>query len=163
MWHRIKTFFTRVVQQILMRHSEQRERARALLEQVKRDGSTPTSPNKVSDVVDRDLFVIGRFRRRKRDRTSFASARDGYWLKLDVVQVPPPKLYESVRTRSKPTRKQRSDCPSWARKSDSWSGKVAILRRTATFTRNWLPRNSTVTQTNSRSTRKNSVQTPQTG
>lgn len=57
MWHRIKTFFTRVVQQILMRHSEQRERARALLEQVKRDGSTPTSPNKVSDVVDR-LFGL---------------------------------------------------------------------------------------------------------
>lgn len=36
------------MQQILVRHSEQRERARALLEQVKRDSSTPTSPTKVS-------------------------------------------------------------------------------------------------------------------
>lgn len=46
-WFGIKMFLTRVVQQLLMRHSEQRERARQLLDQVKKDNSTLSSPTKV--------------------------------------------------------------------------------------------------------------------
>lgn len=41
-------FFTRIVQQLLLRHSEQRERARQLLEQAKKDGQGLSSPTKVS-------------------------------------------------------------------------------------------------------------------
>lgn len=47
-WYAIKC-----LQQILIRHSEQRERARQLLEQTRKDGSTTTSPTRVRNLLSK--------------------------------------------------------------------------------------------------------------
>ncbi|XP_050511479.1 EH domain-binding protein 1-like protein 1 isoform X1 [Diabrotica virgifera virgifera] len=79
-WFAIKSFFTRL-QQILMRHSEQRERARALLEQVKKEGSNPTSPSKSEE--DRQALL------RERAKKLIADARRGSGSTTEIIRISP--------------------------------------------------------------------------
>ncbi|XP_066151430.1 EH domain-binding protein 1 isoform X2 [Euwallacea fornicatus] len=70
--------------QILMRHSEQQERARALLEQVKKNGSTPTSPSKMEDERQSQL--------RERARRLLAEARRGSGPTTEIIRVSPESI-----------------------------------------------------------------------
>ncbi|XP_066260319.1 EH domain-binding protein 1 isoform X2 [Euwallacea similis] len=70
--------------QILMRHSEQQERARALLEQVKKNGSTPTSPSKMEDERQSQL--------RQRARRLLAEARRGSGPTTEIIRVSPESI-----------------------------------------------------------------------
>ncbi|XP_074038547.1 EH domain-binding protein 1 isoform X2 [Leptinotarsa decemlineata] len=83
-WQAIKNFLTRV-QQILMRHSEQRERARVLLEQTRKDSSNPTSPSKSEE--ERQALL------RERARKMLADARRGSGTNTEIIRVSP----ESVK------------------------------------------------------------------
>uniref|UniRef100_A0A6P7FFG3 EH domain-binding protein 1 n=1 Tax=Diabrotica virgifera virgifera TaxID=50390 RepID=A0A6P7FFG3_DIAVI len=67
--------------QILMRHSEQRERARALLEQVKKEGSNPTSPSKSEE--DRQALL------RERAKKLIADARRGSGSTTEIIRISP--------------------------------------------------------------------------
>ncbi|XP_030753930.1 EH domain-binding protein 1 isoform X3 [Sitophilus oryzae] len=67
--------------QILMRHSEQRERARVLLEQAKRDSSNPTSPTKSEEERQNQL--------RERARRMLADARRGSGPTTEIIRVSP--------------------------------------------------------------------------
>nr|CAH7751324.1 unnamed protein product [Callosobruchus chinensis] len=79
-WLAIKRFLTRV-QQILMRHSEQRERARILLEQARKDSSSPTSPSKSEEERQAQL--------RERARKLLAEARRGSGPTTEIIRVSP--------------------------------------------------------------------------
>nr|XP_023021120.1 EH domain-binding protein 1-like [Leptinotarsa decemlineata] len=71
--------------QILMRHSEQRERARVLLEQTRKDSSNPTSPSKSEE--ERQALL------RERARKMLADARRGSGTNTEIIRVSP----ESVK------------------------------------------------------------------
>ncbi|KAJ8922190.1 hypothetical protein NQ315_004125 [Exocentrus adspersus] len=83
-WRAIKMFLTRV-QQILMRHSEQRERARALLEQARKEGSNPASPTRSEEERQAQL--------RERARKLLADARRGSGPTTEIIRISP----ESVK------------------------------------------------------------------
>ncbi|XP_076263621.1 EH domain-binding protein 1-like isoform X1 [Rhynchophorus ferrugineus] len=70
--------------QILMRHSEQRERARILLEQAKRDSSSPTSPTKSEEERQNQL--------RERARRLLAEARRGSAPTTEIIRVSPDSM-----------------------------------------------------------------------
>ncbi|KAH1004093.1 EH domain-binding protein 1 isoform X3 [Dendroctonus ponderosae] len=76
--------------QILVRHSEQRERARALLEQVKRDSSTPTSPTKSEEERQNEL--------RERARRLMAEVKKSSGPTTEIIRVTPEsiKAYEEA-------------------------------------------------------------------
>nr|CAH7757496.1 unnamed protein product [Callosobruchus chinensis] len=67
--------------QILMRHSEQRERARILLEQARKDSSSPTSPSKSEEERQAQL--------RERARKLLAEARRGSGPTTEIIRVSP--------------------------------------------------------------------------
>lgn len=70
--------------QILMRHSEQRERARVLLEQAKRDSSNPASPTKSEE--ERQTIL------RERARRLLAEARRGSGPTTEIIRVSPDSI-----------------------------------------------------------------------
>ncbi|VEN63235.1 unnamed protein product [Callosobruchus maculatus] len=67
--------------QILIRHSEQRERARILLEQARKDSSSPTSPTKSEEERQAQL--------RERARKLLAEARRGSGPTTEIIRVSP--------------------------------------------------------------------------
>ncbi|KAL1516839.1 hypothetical protein ABEB36_000685 [Hypothenemus hampei] len=71
--------------QILLRHSEQRERARALLEQVKKDNSTPNSPIKQTDEERQNQL-------RERARRLLAEARRGSGPTTEIIRLSPESI-----------------------------------------------------------------------
>ncbi|XP_015833178.2 EH domain-binding protein 1 isoform X2 [Tribolium castaneum] len=79
-WLAIKMFLTRV-QQILMRHSEQRERARQLLEQTRKDASITTSPTRSEEERQAQL--------RERARKILAEARRGSTPQTEIIRLSP--------------------------------------------------------------------------
>ncbi|KAF5302964.1 hypothetical protein FQA39_LY10142 [Lamprigera yunnana] len=87
-WFRIKLFFTRVVQQLLTRHTEQMERARQLLEQVKRDG--PTSPTKSMSEEERQAQL------RERARQIIAKARKGSTPTTEIIRASSPDICRNI-------------------------------------------------------------------
>ena len=85
---RIKAFFTRVVQQLLTRHTEQMERARQLLEQVKREG--PTSPTKGLSEDERQAQL------RERARQLIAKARKGSTPTTEIIRASSPEVCRNI-------------------------------------------------------------------
>lgn len=85
---RIKNFFTRVTQHLLTRHTEQKERARQLLEQVKRDG--PTSPTKAISEDERQAQL------RERARQIIAKARKGSTPTTEIIRASSPEIFRSI-------------------------------------------------------------------
>ncbi|KAJ8967060.1 hypothetical protein NQ314_003120, partial [Rhamnusium bicolor] len=91
-WHAIKMFLTRV-QQILMRHSEQRERARMLLEQTRKEVSNPTSPTRSEEERQAQL--------RERARRLLAEARRGSGPTTEIIRISPESLKAYVEAEDK--------------------------------------------------------------
>ncbi|XP_060519284.1 EH domain-binding protein 1 isoform X2 [Cylas formicarius] len=79
--------------QILMRHSEQRERARLLLEQTKRDSSNPTSPAKSEEERQNQL--------RERARKLLADARRGSAPTTEIIRISPDSIKAYVEAEEK--------------------------------------------------------------
>ncbi|CAG9824256.1 unnamed protein product [Phaedon cochleariae] len=67
--------------QILMRHSELRERARMLLEQARKDGSNPTSPSRSEEERQAQL--------RERARRILEGARRGSGSTTEIIRISP--------------------------------------------------------------------------
>jgi hypothetical protein len=80
--------------QILMRHSEQRERARQLLEQTRKDGSITTSPTRSSE-DDRQAQL------RERARKLLAEARRGSAPTTEIIRVSPDSIKSFVENEEK--------------------------------------------------------------
>ena len=127
-WLAIKMFLTRV-QQILMRHSEQRERARQLIEQTRKDASITTSPTRVCSFffallillfhgililfcINLTLMKVEFFliefcvhsilnSARTKDRLCYGKGRENFWQKLEEVRLPRLRLLGSVLIRLK--------------------------------------------------------------
>ncbi|CAH1126450.1 unnamed protein product [Ceutorhynchus assimilis] len=70
--------------QILMRHSEQQMRAKMLLEQAKRNSSTPTSPSRTEEDRQNEL--------RDRARQLLAQARRGSGPTTEIIRVTPDSI-----------------------------------------------------------------------
>ncbi|XP_019869615.2 EH domain-binding protein 1-like protein 1 isoform X2 [Aethina tumida] len=93
-WQAIKKFSRYVVQQILMRHTEQKERARQLIEQTKRDsGSTTTSPTRSEEERQAHL--------RERARRLLAEARRGSTPPTEVIRICPESVKAYVEAEDK--------------------------------------------------------------
>lgn len=79
--------------QILMRHSEQRERARILLEKVNKEGSNPTSPSRSEE--DRQALL------RERAKKLIAEARRGSGSTTEIIKISPDSLKSYVEADEK--------------------------------------------------------------
>ncbi|KAK5640350.1 hypothetical protein RI129_011161 [Pyrocoelia pectoralis] len=73
---------------LLTRHTEQKERARQLLEQVKRDG--PTSPTKAISEDERQALL------RERARQIIAKARKGSTPTTEIIRASSPEIFRSI-------------------------------------------------------------------
>ncbi|XP_044268877.1 EH domain-binding protein 1 isoform X2 [Tribolium madens] len=91
-WLAIKMFLTRV-QQILMRHSEQRERARQLLEQARKDASITTSPTRSEEERQAQL--------RERARKILAEARRGSTPQTEIIRLSPDSVKNFLENEEK--------------------------------------------------------------
>lgn len=101
--------------QILLRHSEQRERARQLLEQSKKDGSTTTSPSKSEEERQQQL--------RERARRLLAEARRGSGTQTEIIKVSPETLKQFGYSEEKIAKFNETQSPTIERQNSSDSEK----------------------------------------
>ncbi|XP_063911063.1 EH domain-binding protein 1 isoform X2 [Zophobas morio] len=101
--------------QILMRHSEQRERARQLIEQTRKDASITTSPTRCED--ERQALL------RERARKLLAEARRGSAPQTEIIRVSPDSLKTFIENEEKNLQRVEEEKASLERQNSTGSEK----------------------------------------